>query len=252
MLSTHALAVGISGRAVCSGLDLGVVAGQSWAVLGRSGAGKTALLHTLAGLRRPTAGSVRWQDHDLGTLPRREVALRIGLVPQIDEQPFPMTVAEAALAGRYPHLGRWRALGTADDDAVRDALWALGIDGLGDRPVATLSGGERRRLSVATLLAQDPPVALLDEPTNHLDPGHQIAVMRLLRERYAAPGRALVVVLHDVNLALRFCSHLLLLFGDGSHAAGPAEALTAEDLERLYGHPMAAVGPAQPRAFLPV
>jgi iron complex transport system ATP-binding protein len=120
-----------------------------------------------------------------------------------------------------------------------------------DRPVATLSGGEHRRLSVAALLAQDPPVALLDEPTNHLDPGHQIAVMRLLRERYGAPGRSLAVVLHDVNLALRFCSHLLLLFGDGGHATRSVEALTAADLGRLYGHRMVAVGPARSRAFLP-
>jgi iron complex transport system ATP-binding protein len=251
MLRTHGLAVEIGRYAVCSGLQIDVDAGQSWGVLGRSGAGKTALLHTLAGLRRPAAGSVRLERRDLHALPRREVASMIGLVPQIDEQTFPMTVLEAALAGRYPHLGRWRPTGPADDDAVREALWALGLGEMAERPVATLSGGERRRLAVATLLAQNPRIALLDEPTNHLDPGHQIAVMRLLRERCAGPGRALAVVLHDVNLALRFCSHLLLLFGDGSHRACRVEALAAEDLERLYDHPMLAVGPCPSRAFLP-
>ena len=251
MLAARGLAVEISGHAVCSGFDVEIAPRQRWGVLGRSGAGKTALLHTLAGLRRPTAGCVCWQGRDLGTLPRREIALRIGLVPQTDEHSFPVTVAEAVLAGRYPHLGRWHATAAADREAVGEALRALGLGGLEDRPVPSLSGGERRRLSVATLLAQDPPVALLDEPTNHLDPAHQIAVMRLLRERFAAPGRALVLVLHDVNLALRFCSHLLLLFGDGSQATRAVDALSAEDLERLYSHPMVAVGPAASRAFLP-
>ena len=242
LLSAHDLLVRVGSRAVCSGLDLAIAPGTCWGILGRSGIGKTTLLHTLAGLRAPTQGEVRWLGRTLGTTPRRELARAIGVVLQHDDYRFPLSVRETTLAGRHPHLGRLQAERPEDLDAVAAALRETGLAGLEDRLADSLSGGERRRLALATLLAQDPRLALLDEPVNHLDPGQQLAVIDLLRRRFGSDDRALVVVLHDVNLALRCCTHLLLLEGDGAVRSGEASALaTPAILSELYGHPMAPV-----------
>lgn len=252
LLTTHRLAVGIGRTPVCSALDLAIAPGTCWGILGRSGVGKTTLLHTLAGLRKPDDGAVRWRGRELGRLPRRELARGLGVVLQHDDYRFPLSVRETALAGRHPHLGRWQAERAEDLDAVDAALQAVGLAGLEERLADSLSGGERRRLALATLLAQDPLLALLDEPVNHLDPGQQLAVIDLVRRRFGAGDRALVVVLHDVNLALRCCTHLLLLAGDGAVHAGEAAALaTPATLSALYGHPMAPVSVDGRPGFLP-
>lgn len=252
LLTTHALAVRIGARVVCSALDLTIAPGTCWGILGRSGVGKTTLLHTLAGLRDPDGGEVRWLGRALGGLPRRELAKALGVVLQHDDYRFPLSARETTLAGRHPHLGRWQAERPEDLAAVNDALRATGLAGLEDRLADSLSGGERRRLALATLLAQDPRLALLDEPVNHLDPGQQLAVIDLLRRRFGTIDRALVIVLHDVNLALRCCTHLLLLEGDGAVRGGAAESLaTPAILSELYGHPMAPVAVDGRPGFLP-
>lgn len=252
LLATEGLAVRIGRTPVCAGLDLAIEPGTAWGVLGPSGIGKTTLLHTLAGLRASEAGLVRWQGRPLAGMPRRELARALGVVLQHDDCRFPLSVRETASAGRHPHLGRWQAERPEDRDAVAEALRAVGLAGLEDRLADSLSGGERRRLALATLLAQAPCVALLDEPVNHLDPGQQIALIDLLRERFTTGGRALVVVLHDVNLALRGCTHLLLLGRHGAVQSGAAAALaTADALGELYGHPMVAVAVEGRRGFLP-
>jgi iron complex transport system ATP-binding protein len=252
VLELDAITVRAGTTTACTGLDLRIAPGTCWGILGRNGAGKTSLLHTLAGLRAPDAGRLRWQGHDLQTLSRRDAARGIGLVPQSDELPFPLTVRDAALAGRHPHLGRWQRESAADLRRVAEALRDVALDGTEHRPVDTLSGGERRRLALAMLLVQAPLLALCDEPTNHLDPGQQLAMLALLRRRFTAPGRGLIVVLHDAGLALRFCSHLLLVFGDGRVVAGESAALaTAEILGAVYGQPMALVEGEGLRAFVP-
>lgn len=252
LLTTHGLAVRIGATAVCSALDLAIAPGTCWGILGRSGIGKTTLLHTLAGLREPDGGEVRWQGHGMGSLPRRELARALGVVLQHDDYRFPLSVREAVLAGRHPHLARWQAERPEDLEAVNAALRAVGLLGWEGRMADSLSGGERRRLALATLLAQDPRLALLDEPVNHLDPGQQLAVIDLLRDRFGAGDRALVVVLHDINLALRCCTHLLLLDGNGATRAGEAASLaTPAVLGELYGHPMVPVSVDGRPRFLP-
>jgi iron complex transport system ATP-binding protein len=252
LLTTRGLAVWIGTTPVCESLDLMVAPGTCWGILGRSGIGKTTLLHTLAGLRDPDGGEVRWLGRALNRLPRRELARAMGVVLQHDDYRFPLSVRETALAGRHPHLGRWQAERPEDLQAVSAALRATGLASLGSRMADSLSGGERRRLALATLLAQDPRLALLDEPVNHLDPGQQLAVIDLLRDRFATADRALVVVLHDVNLALRCCTHLLLLSGDGLVHTGEATALaTPAMLSELYAHPMVPVSVGGRPGFLP-
>ncbi len=153
---------------------------------------------------------------------------------QNEEDPFPMTVMDAAIIGRHPHIGFWGWESEQDYTITRDVLASLDLDNMDMRLIETLSGGERRRLAIATVLVQDPDTLLLDEPINHLDPHHQLGVLRLLRAR-AKTGKAVALSLHDANLAHRFCDTALLLFGDGEWQFGPADSvLTVDNLSRLY------------------
>lgn len=254
LLQTTGLTVDIGGKTVCSQLDVTINAGQRWGLLGINGVGKTTLLHTLAGLRAPTQGEIRLGDSLLDELPRRRIAQQIGLLLQADEDAFPGTVLETVLTGRHPWLGQWQWEGEEDRALAMAALKDVGLDGFEQRQLNTLSGGERRRLALATLFTQQPKLFLLDEPTNHLDPHHQIGLLGLLDQRVAdaASGRASLMILHDINLATRFCDHLMLLFGEGEALCGPAkDILNTEILTRLYGHPVIAVDGPNGAVFLP-
>jgi iron complex transport system ATP-binding protein len=239
LLRAQALTVAIGGRRLCRDLDLVISAGQTWAILGPNGSGKTTLLHTLAGLRPAQGGEVRLLGRPLPAWRPRERARVLGLLLQDYDDPFPSTVLETALMGRHPHLGRWQREGAEDLARVREALHLMDLDTLETRTVATLSGGERRRLATAALLAQDPRLLLLDEPTNHLDLHHQVRVPQLLARRAADKQGAAVMVLHDVTAAVRCCDHALLMFADGEPLSGTMTAVvTEENLSRLYGHPV--------------
>ena len=252
LLTGRGLTVAIGGKQVCADLDLDILAGERWALLGINGVGKTTLLHTLAGLREPAAGDVRLNGQPISAMPRRQVAQRLGLLLQEEGDAFPGTVLETALSGRHPHLGRWQWESAADIALAERALAQVGLQGLETRQTQTLSGGERRRLSLATLLTQDPQLFLLDEPTNHLDPHQQITLLKRLVAQTRDETRGLLMILHDVNLASRFCDHVLLLFGNGESLHGATAAvLTAENLQRLYGHPVVTLAGPHGPVFLP-
>ena len=250
-LTTRALRVVVGEVEVSRALALAVAPGEVWAILGRNGVGKTTLLHTLAGLRRPLEGDVSLDGVALTRWPRRALARQLGLLPQDDDAPFPGTVLESVLIGRHPHLPPWSGESDSDIALARTALSEVGLSGFAAREVATLSGGERRRMALARLLCQQSPLMLLDEPTNHLDPAHALAVLRRLRQ-HAAGGGSAIAVLHDLNLAARFCDRLLLLLGEGCAVSGtPAAILTPENLEQLYGVPMATVAGPHGPIYLP-
>ena len=235
VLEARALDVTIAGIRICRGLDLEVEPGQCWAILGCNGAGKTTLLNTLAGLRAPAAGTIALGGRPLSSFHPRELARFRGLLPQDDSDPFPATALETVLVGRHPHLSRWRWESAEDLRVAREALAAADLAGAEARDVRTLSGGERRRVALATLLAQQPRLFLLDEPSSHLDLSHQAALLDRLVQLARSEERALVMALHDVNLAARCCDHVLLL-DRGTALAGPArELLTGERLSALYG-----------------
>ena len=233
-LDIRELIIDVPGRGDGRALSFSVAPGQVWGVLGPNGSGKTTLLHTLAGLRPPRSGQVMIDNQPLATQPRRQVARTLGLVFQERHDGFPATVRETALIGRHPWLSTWQMEGAEDLRLAEAALARLDVAHLAERLVSTLSGGERQRLAIATVLTQAPQIWLADEPTNHLDLHHQSAVMALLAGQ-AAAGRAVMMCLHDLNLAARWCDHLLLLYPDGEACWGPAqEMLVPEALERLY------------------
>ena len=248
-LETRKLDVSIGGRAVCRGFDFLVEPGSRWAVLGVNGAGKTTLLTTLAGLRPAAAGNILLNGHSLATLTPRARAQQMGLMLQDDHDDPEITVLETALLGRLPHLNWWQVESEQDEKIAHEALAAVGLDAMSERRAATLSGGERRRLAVAALISQQSELLLLDEPTSHLDIHQQFALLDLLT---ALPQRTLVMTLHDVNLAARYCTHVLMLFGDGDACAGPVgQMLSPEVLSKLYRHPVAVTETPHGRLYFP-
>ncbi len=253
LLSARDLEVSIGSVRVAAGLSFDLAAGERLAVLGRNGTGKTTLLATLAGLRPAEAGSVRLCGGSYEELGGRQAARLRGLLPQRHHDAFQSTVLETALTGRHPHLGRWQWEGGEDERIAREALAAVDLAGLGGREVHTLSGGERQRLAIAALLAQRPRLYLLDEPLAHLDLNHQVAVLELFSRLAREAGAGVVMVLHDINLALRHADRALLLFGEGRALEGPApEVLGAESLSRLYGHPLRELRDGEARFIIPV
>jgi iron complex transport system ATP-binding protein len=237
-IECRALDVAVPGRTLVQGLAIEVPRGQVLAVLGRNGAGKSTLLHTLAGLRAPTRGEVRIHGRRLQDWPRRPLARELGLLQQSVEDPFPALALDAVLVGRHPHIDFWDWESAADRDVALRALAEVGLDGLAAREVATLSGGERRRLAVATLLAQETSVCLLDEPIDQLDPHHQLHVLEMFRA-LADAGRTVVLSLHEVGMAARYADTALLLSGDGRWRHGPCDdVLDAQSVGELYGVPV--------------
>lgn len=251
-LAGHALDVAVNGRTLVRALDFEARGGEFIAVLGRNGVGKTLTLHTLAGLRVPAAGSVEFDGRDLAAWSGRERAQRLALLAQTTVDSFPSTVFDTALIGRHPHLPFWQWEGAEDLACAQSALAAVGLADLAARDVTSLSGGERRRLEIATLLAQDAPVCLLDEPTNHLDPQHRNEVLGLFRAR-ADAGGLVIAALHDATLAARHADRVLLLFGDGRWQFGDAgTTLNAANLSELYRVPVEELNSRGRRVFVSV
>ncbi len=249
-LAARDLEVSVGARRLVKDLSVEFRPGEFVAVLGRNGSGKTLTLHTLAGLRRPQAGTVHLDGLPMESLSRRAVALRLGLLAQDVEESFVTTALEAVLVGRHPHLKLWQWESAADERIARAALTATDLDGFEERRTDTLSGGELRRVAVAALLAQEPAVYLLDEPANHLDPAHLLGILGLFKELSAA-GKTVIATLHDPTVAARFADRALLLHGDGRWAAGSAaQLLTAARLSELYLAPMLEVEKDGRRIFV--
>jgi iron complex transport system ATP-binding protein len=252
MLRTDGLRLAYPGQMLVDGLSIEFQPGQVWAVLGRNGSGKSTLLHALAALRQPEAGSVVLRNAMVGTVPRRVLARHIGVLLQEESREFWGSVRDYVLLGRYPHARSPFGWSAEDERIAENEIEALHLGGLGNRPFASLSGGERQRARVAALFAQRPAVYLLDEPLQHLDLPHQVAVLDRLSIEARNGGAIVVMVLHDLLFAARYCNRFLLLFGEGRFSIGPAdEALTAEHLGELYGFPLVPVEVGGDRLFLP-
>lgn len=235
------LRVSVPGRTLVQNLDLDICAGEVLAVLGPNGVGKSLTLLTLAALRSADAGSIRLHDKPIEQLSRSRIATHLALLPQYTDDVFPATVLDTVLIGRHPHIARFQWESARDKEIAQAALAEVDLAEFQQRNVVTLSGGERRRLAVAQVLAQQPQIFLLDEPTNHLDPQHQLDVLKLFASR-SSDGAAVVASLHDVNLAARFADRCLLLYGDGRWTVGRTDdVLSGDSLTELYATPMESV-----------
>jgi iron complex transport system ATP-binding protein len=252
MLACRGLALKVPGRTRCRDVAFDVRAGECWIVVGPNGAGKSTLLQTLAGLRPPAAGTIMLDGEGIANYTPRKRALRLGFLPQDTFDAFPATALEIALGGRHPHVPRWHPESAADVRLAQQALAAVGMGDAALRDVQTLSGGERRRVALATLLAQDPAVMLLDEPTNHLDVAHEVRSLELLANLARERGRAVVMALHDLTLAARHATHMVLMGCDKVEAGKAGDLLSAERLSALYGQALVAVAHPRGTAFLPV
>jgi iron complex transport system ATP-binding protein len=229
------------GKCLLNNLHWQIAPGEVWGLLGANGAGKSSLLLAMAGLLVPSQGQIQLYSRSIRNYPARELARSIAYLAQEQQADFPIRVRDWAMLSRYPHQDLWGRSSAQDHTHVDYVLAQTQLSCYANRWLSELSGGERQRLALAGVLVQQAPWMLLDELTNHLDIHYQMQLLPQLIAASREGGGALIMSLHDVNLAAQFCTHCLLMLGEGVYLAGPiAQVLTAEHISRLYKHPVAA------------
>lgn len=236
LIHVENLKLSLSGNPILKGVSFAVEKGESVAVVGPNGAGKTTLIKCLAGLLNPTAGRVRLDGRALRDHTGKDLAKRLAYVPQATDRDVALSVEEFVALGRYPHASALAPLSSADRAAVNDALLAADLTALRDRPLASLSGGERQMAFVAAALAQETPLLLLDEPVAFLDYRHAARVAALLAAVRRDRGVAVLAVHHNLDYALAGSDRVIALkdgriFFDGT----PERLAEPARLEALYG-----------------
>jgi len=249
-LEARSLSLSYDRHPVTVDLTLEIPSAGFTVIVGPNACGKSTLLKALARTLKPVAGNVLLDERPIGSLPSREVARQLAMLPQSPIAPEGITVRDLVCRGRYPHQGMFRQFSAADARAVDAAMAATGTINLAERPLAELSGGQRQRAWIALVLAQETELLLLDEPTTFLDIAHQYEVLNLCA-RLHLEGRTVAVVLHDLNQAARYATHLVVMNGGEIVAQGdPSEILTAELVQSVFG--LAAVIITDPESGTPL
>lgn len=232
------LTLGYDERIVSRELTVSIPDGSFTVIVGPNACGKSTALRALARMLKPVAGAVHLDGRLITQYSTKEAARRLGLLPQTSMAPDGITVADLVSRGRYPHQRLFRQWSAADSQAVTAAMVDTGVSDLRHRRVDELSGGQRQRVWLAMVLAQQTPIMLLDEPTTFLDIAHQIEVLELCRDLHERHGRTLVAVLHDLNHACRYATHLIAMRDGAIVAQGPPGAIIDEQLvHNVFGLP---------------
>ncbi|MEU0257084.1 ABC transporter ATP-binding protein [Streptomyces sp. NPDC006184] len=235
-LSAENVTLAYDQRVIADQLSVEIPDRSFTVIVGPNACGKSTLLRALSRMLRPSRGRVLLDGQAIRSMPAKKVARTLGLLPQSSVAPDGITVADLVGRGRYPHQGLLRQWSAQDERVVREAMRQTGVDALADRYVDELSGGQRQRVWIAMALAQETPLLLLDEPTTYLDIQHQIDILDLCAELHETQGRTLVAVLHDLNHAARYATHLIALRGGEVVAEGaPGDIVTAELVEEVFG-----------------
>ena len=235
-LSASGLHLGYGERKIVHDLSFNVPPHKFTVIVGANACGKSTLLRGLARLLAPTSGSAYLDGKSIHQMPTRDVAQKMGLLPQTPIAPQSILVADLVGRGRYPHQGWFRRWTRDDDRIVGEALALTGVADLGGRALDELSGGQRQRVWIAMALAQETGLLLLDEPTTFLDIAHQVEVLDLLTDLTTHQGRTIVAVLHDLNLACRYADNLVAMKEGRIVAEGaPREIVTPELVADVFG-----------------
>ena len=252
MLEVKNVNIDIGNRVIVSGVTVSVEFGQSWAIMGANGAGKSSLLRVFAGINKPSNGDVLFDGKSIHDFPKKSLAQKIGLLPQFEEHDYWGNVEEyVGLGGFSRSIGLWDK---SDEDRViiQEALEQFEMQNLRGRDYRSLSGGERQRARLASLMVQDPNLFLWDEPLENLDYSGRAKLLSWVAEMTKTAEKASMMVMHDINLANRFFTHSLMLFEDGTCLSGTSEdVLTVENLEALYRTQFDQVISQDRRLFLP-
>jgi iron complex transport system ATP-binding protein len=219
------------GVAVLADVELKVLEGDFLGLIGPNGSGKSTLLKIISRVLRPQKGVAYLNRDLLDDLSQKAIARDVAVVPQETQTSFGFSVSDIVLMGRFPHLGRLQVEGAEDIRIAREAMERTQTAHLADRPITELSGGEKQRVIIAQALTQNPRLLLLDEPTTHLDIHHQLQILDLLKELNKG-GLTIIAVFHDLNLAARYCSDLVLLNGGRVEVIGKAEEVFSPELIR--------------------
>jgi iron complex transport system ATP-binding protein len=234
-LRADSVTLGYDDATIIKDLTMNLPTGKITCVVGPNGCGKSTLLRSLARLMNPRAGAVYLDGVAIRQLPTREVARRLGILPQNPNAPEELTVRELAAQGRYPHQRWFQQWSEEDEKIIEKALKVTGVSELADRPLETLSGGQRQRAWISMALAQETETLLLDEPTTFLDMAHQLEVLQLLERLNHEEGRTILMVLHDLNNASRYSHHIVALSKGRIFTSGsPQEIMTPELLREVF------------------
>ncbi|NOX96798.1 MAG: ABC transporter ATP-binding protein [Nitrospirae bacterium] len=235
ILRVSGLVCGYGEEEVLKGISFSVAEGSFLGIIGPNGSGKTTLFRCITRVLKPYRGEIFYKGKSLNRIPRRELAREVAVLPQMLSIPFPCSVEEFVLMGRFPYLGRLERGKRADLEMVEKAMVLTDILPLRERRVSELCGGERQRVILAQALAQEPELLLLDEPTSHMDIGHQIEILDLLRKLNREKKITVIMVSHDLNLAGEYCERLILLKEGTIYQKGsPAEVLSYVHIEAVY------------------
>lgn len=252
-LKIQSVTLSIADKILCKELSFQIEQKECWGLLGKNGAGKTSLIHSIAGLRPIDAGDVKLNSSSVYEYSRAELAKEIGILFQNGLETLPATVIETVMLGRHPHVQSMIRDSDEDLQIARQALELFSLSEFSERQIDSLSGGEKQRVAIAMLIAQEPNFFLLDEPSNHLDVAFQFLILQSLKEKLNERNASMLMATHDINLAAKFCDKIVLFLENGEFLSGDkADVLVPENLSRAYGCEIRQIGAEEFTFFYPV